>query len=67
MTGDRYRKSKLSRLTEIFLSEQIQTGNDGHSPVEDSLASLKLVQLKLSHSMYTLFLSSLLKCTFVYI
>lgn len=50
VTGDRYRKSKLSKLSELFLNENIQTGKHGHSPVEDSLASLKLVQMKLSHS-----------------
>ncbi|XP_034249415.1 small RNA degrading nuclease 5 [Thrips palmi] len=49
ISGDRYRKSKLSLLSERFLGEQIQLGHAGHSPVEDSLASLKLVQLKLNH------------------
>lgn len=51
VTGDRYRKAKLSKLSELFLSEDIQKSKDGHSPVEDSLASLKLAQLKLQHSL----------------
>lgn len=51
VTGDRYRKSKLRYLSEHFLKESIQTGNQGHCSVEDSSASLKLVQLKLSKSL----------------
>ncbi|KAJ0178293.1 hypothetical protein K1T71_006116 [Dendrolimus kikuchii] len=46
-TGDRNRKPKLKSLAKEFLQEDIQIGNKGHSPIEDSLASLKLVQLKL--------------------
>lgn len=47
LTGDRNRKPKLKCLAKEFLQEDIQIGKKGHSPVEDSLASLKLVQLKL--------------------
>ncbi|XP_050352028.1 RNA exonuclease 5 [Nymphalis io] len=49
-TGERYRKPKLKTLAREFLQEDIQIGNTGHCSVEDSLASLKLVQLKLSKS-----------------
>ncbi|OWR51747.1 putative RNA exonuclease NEF-sp like protein [Danaus plexippus plexippus] len=49
-TGERYRKPKLKTLAKEYLKEEIQTGTDGHCSVEDSLASLKLVQLKLSKS-----------------
>lgn len=47
MTGDRNRKTKLQTLAREYLSEKIQQGKKGHSPVEDSLASIKLAQLKL--------------------
>lgn len=58
VTGDRYRKSKLKYLSEHFLKETIQTSNKGHCPVEDSSASLRLAQLKLSESKY--------KCFFIF-
>lgn len=47
MTGDRARKTKLQTLASKFLEEKIQTGNHGHCSSEDSLACMKLVQLKL--------------------
>lgn len=50
VTGDRYRKSKLSYLSKHFLNESIQESSHGHDSVEDSSASLRLVQLKLSES-----------------
>lgn len=50
-TGERTRKPKLKTLAREFLNEDIQSGKNGHCSVEDSLASLKLVQLKLSRSM----------------
>lgn len=49
-TGERTRKPKLKVLAKEFLNQNIQSGNNGHCSVEDSLASLKLVQLKLSKS-----------------
>ncbi|XP_053606637.1 RNA exonuclease 5 isoform X2 [Plodia interpunctella] len=49
-TGERTRKPKLKSLAREFLKEDIQSGKNGHCSVEDSLASLKLVQLKLSQS-----------------
>lgn len=49
LTGDRLRKTKLKILSKEFLDLNIQLGNQGHCSVEDSLASLKLVQLKLKH------------------
>lgn len=51
ITGERVRKSKLKILAKEFLNEEIQDTSKGHCSVEDSLASLKLVQLKLSNSM----------------
>ncbi|XP_044269439.1 RNA exonuclease 5 [Tribolium madens] len=52
ITGDRVRKTKLKTLTEEFLSERIQEGKGGHCSTEDSMASLKLAQLKLTKSLY---------------
>lgn len=49
-TGQRSRKPKLKTLAREFLNEDIQEGKHGHCPVEDSLACLKLVQLKLNNS-----------------
>lgn len=49
LTGDRYRKSKLQVLSREFLNEIIQESKDGHCSVEDSQASMKLVQLKLKN------------------
>lgn len=46
--GERSRKPKLKSLVKELLREDIQCGKNGHCSVEDSLASLKLVQLKLS-------------------
>ncbi|KAM3966331.1 RNA exonuclease 5 [Aphomia sociella] len=51
LTGERTRKPKLKLLAKEYLNEDIQSSNDGHCSVEDSLASMKLVQLKLSKSM----------------
>ncbi|XP_072947380.1 RNA exonuclease 5 [Epargyreus clarus] len=47
-TGERTHKPKLKNLAREFLQEKIQNGRNGHCSVEDSLAALKLVQLKLS-------------------
>lgn len=51
ITGERNRKPKLKTLAREFLNENIQQGRQGHCSVEDSLTSLKLVQLKLSKSL----------------
>ncbi|XP_023946138.2 RNA exonuclease 5 [Bicyclus anynana] len=51
VTGERSRKPKLKVLAKEFLNQDIQNSKSGHCSVEDSLASLKLVQLKLSKSM----------------
>lgn len=48
--GERNRKPKLKILAKEFLQLDIQSGKKGHCPVEDSLAALKLVQLKLSQN-----------------
>lgn len=52
MTGDRNKKSKLQYLTKNFLGEDIQMCGEGHSSIEDSIASLKLTKLKLSKDIY---------------
>ncbi|TMW63750.1 hypothetical protein Poli38472_002691 [Pythium oligandrum] len=39
-------RSALRFLTSTYLSRAIQTGNDGHCSVEDAVATLQLVQLK---------------------
>lgn len=50
-TGNRKRKSKLQTLANQFLDQKIQEKAGGHDSVEDSLASIRLVQLKLQHSL----------------
>ncbi|KAK0167983.1 hypothetical protein PV327_001828 [Microctonus hyperodae] len=50
ITGDRYRKTKLQTLVREFLNERIQENKGGHCSIEDSQASMKLVQLKLANS-----------------
>ncbi|CAH1398131.1 unnamed protein product [Nezara viridula] len=51
MSGIRQKKTKLRILVEEFLSLKIQTDDAvGHSPVEDAIAAMKLVQAKLEHS-----------------
>lgn len=52
ITGDRTRKTKLATLSREFLQESIQDSKSGHCSVEDSLACMKLVKLKLSKSLY---------------
>ncbi|KAL5293412.1 REXO5 family protein [Megaselia abdita] len=52
ITGVRRRKTKLQTLSKTFLDEIIQENADGHDSVEDSLASLKLVQMKLVKGLY---------------
>ncbi|KAJ8981071.1 hypothetical protein NQ317_007208 [Molorchus minor] len=52
ITGDRCRKTKLQTLAREFLSEKIQTGQHGHCSTEDSLACMKLVQLRLKKHIY---------------
>lgn len=51
VTGVRKRKSKLQTLASRFLDQSIQRHVGGHDSVEDSLASIRLVQLKLRHSL----------------
>nr|CAH7712498.1 unnamed protein product [Callosobruchus chinensis] len=52
ITGDRSRKTKLQTLAREFLKEKIQTGQQGHCSTEDSLACMKLVQLRLKKHLY---------------
>lgn len=53
LTGNRYFRSSLKRLSEIFLNERIQTaGEGGHDPTEDAIASLKLIQWKLKNGKF---------------
>ncbi|TRY70658.1 hypothetical protein TCAL_02867 [Tigriopus californicus] len=50
ITGQRHRKTKLSMLSSLFLKEAIQTaGKQGHDPIEDAIAAMKLVNLKLEN------------------
>jgi RNA exonuclease 1 len=51
-TGEHTRKTKLKVFSELHLQETIQDSDMGHSSIEDSLASLKLTQLKLSNDIY---------------
>ncbi|KAH8314882.1 hypothetical protein KR074_007288 [Drosophila pseudoananassae] len=50
ISGIRRRKSKLKHLAQTFLKETIQENEDGHDSIEDSLATLKLVKMKLANS-----------------
>lgn len=52
LSGERWRKPKLQALAWQFLGVKIQENAKGHDSAEDSLSSLKLVQLKLSQSTY---------------
>lgn len=45
--GERNRKSKLATLAREFLQERIQEKKSGHCSSEDSLACMKLTQMKL--------------------
>ncbi|GAB0093162.1 uncharacterized protein DMENIID0001_082340 [Sergentomyia squamirostris] len=51
LTGDKRFKSKLQVLAREFLGEKIQENPEGHDSVEDSVATVKLVKLKLSKGM----------------
>jgi RNA exonuclease 1 len=51
ITGNRFRKAKLALLAKTFLGEIIQQDKQGHCSVEDSLACIKLTQLKLANGM----------------
>lgn len=42
-------RSALRFLTSTYLNRAIQTGTDGHCSVEDAVATLQLVQLKVKH------------------
>ncbi|XP_076623466.1 RNA exonuclease 5 isoform X1 [Colletes latitarsis] len=50
ITGDRSRKTKLQTLAREFLGERIQESKSGHCSTEDSIASMKLAQLKLANN-----------------
>ncbi|KFB36086.1 AGAP005406-PA-like protein [Anopheles sinensis] len=52
LTGTMNQKAKLRLLTKKFLNRDIQCPGDGHNPIEDCAASLELVQMKLSKSIY---------------
>lgn len=47
--GVRHKKTSLKKLAQIHLKEKIQDGKKGHNPIEDSIATMKLVQLKLKN------------------
>lgn len=48
--GVRSKKTSLKKLSQFYLKESIQGGKRGHNPIEDSIATMKLVQLKLENS-----------------
>ncbi|XP_066598343.1 RNA exonuclease 5 isoform X2 [Prorops nasuta] len=50
VSGERYKKTKLKILAREFLGMKIQQGNKGHCSAEDSIACMKLTQLKLMRS-----------------
>ncbi|KFM76398.1 RNA exonuclease 3, partial [Stegodyphus mimosarum] len=50
-SGIRGKKDSLKNLTLMHLNEKIQVGKQGHHPVEDCIATMKLVQLKLGNSL----------------
>ncbi|XP_047354762.1 RNA exonuclease 5 isoform X2 [Vespa velutina] len=52
ITGVRHRKTKLQVLAKIFLDISIQQSDNGHCSTEDSIASMKLTQLKLANSIH---------------
>lgn len=52
ISGERWRKPKLQTLALKYLGLEIQSDAKGHDSAEDSISSLKLVQLKLSQSNY---------------
>ncbi|XP_054720751.1 RNA exonuclease 5-like [Uloborus diversus] len=49
-SGIRGKKNSLRSLAADYLKESIQLSKHGHNPVEDSIASMKLVQVKLDNS-----------------
>ena len=51
MTGIRRKKTKLKKLAEYYLNEQIQNKKSGHCSTQDSQACMKLVKLKLANSL----------------
>ncbi|XP_041362423.1 RNA exonuclease 5-like isoform X2 [Gigantopelta aegis] len=51
LTGYRWKKTGLKRLTELFLDRKIQESKQGHSSVEDSQATMELVLLKLKNGL----------------
>lgn len=51
LSGARWKKTSLKNLSRKFLGEEIQCGENGHSPIEDSKTTMKLVLLKLKHGL----------------
>lgn len=52
LTGNRNHKSKLKLLSSTFLGQEIQMSKAGHSSEEDSVASLRLVKLRLQKGLF---------------
>lgn len=50
LSGLRYRKPSLKLLSQLFLNSEIQSSRSGHSSIEDSIATMRLVQHKLQHT-----------------
>ncbi|XP_067143366.1 RNA exonuclease 5 [Centruroides vittatus] len=51
LSGARWKKTSLKNLSRKFLGEEIQCSENGHSPIEDSKTTMKLVLLKLKHGL----------------
>lgn len=51
LSGDKKHKCSLQTLAFTFLGETIQDSRHGHCSVEDSVATMKLLKLKLKHGM----------------
>jgi len=52
LNGNKGSKSKLKLLAKYFLDMNIQCGKLGHDSIEDSRATMLLVQLKLCKCMF---------------
>lgn len=50
ISGVRQKKPSLKLLSQMFLNTEIQSSSKGHCSAEDSMATMRLVQHKLQHS-----------------
>lgn len=49
----RNKKKSLKFLTKYFLKEDIQTSEEGHNPIEDATATMKLIQFRLKEGKFS--------------